>query len=83
VDHLAVLIPILGLSAFPVPHAAVEHPLTIPPKFDTSQCATCRSDKTQGKYVRAAMAMGSTTSHSLATTGRVREGKFAVGRSKE
>jgi hypothetical protein len=79
--HHSVFILLLGFSAFPLPQA-VEYPVTIPPNSDASQCVTCHADKTQGKHVHAAMAMGCTTGHSITTKGRLREGKFAVGRTK-
>jgi predicted CXXCH cytochrome family protein len=49
---------VLSLFAFPAPQMSSKHPVQLPANFDASQCVTCHSDKTQGKVVHPALAMG-------------------------
>ena len=44
---------------------AVEHPVPLGKNPDPSVCAQCHSDKSQGKYVHSAIAMGCTTCHDV------------------
>jgi len=55
---IAVLI--LAGSAF-----AAKHPVPLDPKADTSTCIACHEDKTKGKSVHSAMAMGCTACHEI------------------
>ena len=57
----------LGLAlAFGLPLAAAEHPVKLEKDAD---CATCHEDKTTGKAVHSAIAMGCTTCHEIKTEG--------------
>jgi len=61
---------ILGLilvsAATAVRAAAEEHPVPLPKDAD---CASCHEDKTKGKAVHSAIAMGCTTCHEVKTEG--------------
>ena len=48
-------------------HAA-KHPVPLDPKADTSTCLACHEDKTKGKSVHSAMAMGCTSCHEIRVT---------------
>jgi predicted CXXCH cytochrome family protein len=49
-----------------LPVAAVEHPIKLEKDVD---CASCHEDKTKGKAVHSAIAMGCTTCHEVKTEG--------------
>ena len=44
---------------------AAKHPVPLDPKADTSTCLSCHEDKTKGKSVHSAMAMGCTSCHEI------------------
>jgi predicted CXXCH cytochrome family protein len=44
---------------------AVQHPVPLDPKADSSTCLACHEDKTKGKSVHSAMAMGCTSCHEI------------------
>jgi predicted CXXCH cytochrome family protein len=44
---------------------AAKHPVPLDPKADTSTCIACHEDKTKGKSVHSAMAMGCTSCHEI------------------
>lgn len=44
---------------------AVEHPVPLDPKADPSTCLACHEDKTKGKAVHSAMAMGCMSCHEI------------------
>jgi predicted CXXCH cytochrome family protein len=44
---------------------AAKHPVPLDPKADTSTCLACHEDKTKGKSVHSAMAMGCTACHEI------------------
>jgi predicted CXXCH cytochrome family protein len=44
---------------------AGKHPVPLDPKADPKTCLECHSDKTEGKSVHSAMAMGCTTCHEI------------------
>ncbi|MFY9741034.1 MAG: cytochrome c3 family protein [Candidatus Sulfotelmatobacter sp.] len=44
---------------------AVEHPVPLDPKADPSTCLACHEDKTKGKSVHSAMAMGCMSCHEV------------------
>jgi predicted CXXCH cytochrome family protein len=44
---------------------AAKHPVPLDPKADTSTCIACHEDKTKGKSVHSAMAMGCTACHEI------------------
>ena len=44
---------------------AVTHPVPLDPKADSSTCIACHADKTKGKSVHSAMAMGCTSCHEI------------------
>jgi hypothetical protein len=46
---------------------AGKHPVPLDPKADPKTCLECHSDKTEGKSVHSAMAMGCTTCHESQT----------------
>jgi predicted CXXCH cytochrome family protein len=45
--------------------SAAKHPVPLDPKADTSTCIACHEDKTKGKSVHSAMAMGCTSCHEI------------------
>ncbi len=47
--------------------SAAKHPVTLDPKADPSTCIACHEDKTKGKSVHSAMAMGCTSCHEIRT----------------
>jgi predicted CXXCH cytochrome family protein len=47
------------------PVFAAEHPVPLDPKADPSTCLACHEDKTKGKSVHSAMAMGCTACHEI------------------
>jgi predicted CXXCH cytochrome family protein len=47
------------------PVHAAKHPVPLDPKADTSTCLACHEDKTKGKSVHSAMAMGCTACHEI------------------
>src|SRR5271166_4250979 len=47
--------------------SAAKHPVPLDPKADTSTCIACHEDKTKGKAVHSAMAMGCTSCHEVRT----------------
>jgi len=44
---------------------AVQHPVPLDPKADPSTCIACHEDKTKGKAVHSAIAMGCTSCHEI------------------
>src|ERR1039458_8429290 len=48
--------------------SAAKHPVPLDPKADTSTCIACHEDKTKGKFVHSAMAMGCTACHEIRNT---------------
>ena len=44
---------------------AVQHPVPLDPKADPSTCIACHEDKTKGKAVHSAIAMGCTSCHEV------------------
>ncbi len=53
------------VAASAVPGIAKQHPVPLDPKTDAAQCAECHEDKTKGKAVHSAIAMGCTTCHEI------------------
>jgi len=53
------------LSAFSATAWAGVHPVPLDPKADPSTCAQCHEDKTKGKSVHSAIAMGCTSCHEI------------------
>ena len=51
---------VLGTTAW-----AVVHPVPLDPKQDPATCVQCHEDKTKGKAVHSAIAMGCTTCHEI------------------
>jgi predicted CXXCH cytochrome family protein len=47
--------------------SAAKHPVTLDPKADPSTCLTCHENKTKGKSVHSAIAMGCTSCHEIRT----------------
>ncbi len=47
------------------PVAAKQHPVPLDPKADSKMCLDCHADKTKGKAVHSAMAMGCTSCHEI------------------
>jgi predicted CXXCH cytochrome family protein len=45
--------------------SAVQHPVPLDPKADSSTCLACHEDKTKGKSVHSAIAMGCTSCHEI------------------
>ena len=46
---------------------AAKHPVPLDPKADPSTCVACHEDKTKGKAVHSAIAMGCTSCHEIRT----------------
>jgi predicted CXXCH cytochrome family protein len=55
----------LLVTAFCGAASAAQHPVPLDPKADTSTCVACHEDKTKGKAVHSAMAMGCTSCHEI------------------
>lgn len=55
-----------SLTAF-----AVQHPVPLDPKADSSTCAQCHEDKTRGKAVHSAIATGCTSCHEIRTNNNI------------
>jgi predicted CXXCH cytochrome family protein len=64
---LSALILLLAASMLVGRAAAAKHPVTLDPKADPSTCLTCHEDKTKGKAVHSAMAMGCMSCHEIRT----------------
>jgi len=47
---------------------AAKHPVPLDPKADSSTCIACHEDKTKGKAVHSAIAMGCTSCHEIRNT---------------
>ncbi len=47
--------------------SAAKHPVTLDPKADPSTCLQCHEDKTKGKFVHSAIAMGCNSCHEIRT----------------
>jgi predicted CXXCH cytochrome family protein len=47
--------------------SAAQHPVPLDPKADPSTCLACHEDKTKGKSVHSAIAMGCTSCHEIRT----------------
>jgi predicted CXXCH cytochrome family protein len=60
----SILIMVL-VSAFSAAAGAGVHPVPLDPKADPATCAQCHEDKTKGKYVHSAIAMGCTSCHEI------------------
>src|ERR1039458_5498442 len=48
--------------------SAAKHPVPLDPKADSSTCLACHEDKSKGKSVHSAIAMGCTSCHEIRTT---------------
>jgi predicted CXXCH cytochrome family protein len=48
--------------------SAAKHPVPLDPKADPATCIACHEDKTKGKSVHSAIAMGCTSCHEIRTT---------------
>lgn len=59
------LVHTLCLASVSICAKAAEHPVPLGKNPDPSVCAECHSDKSQGKHVHSAMAMGCTTCHDV------------------
>jgi predicted CXXCH cytochrome family protein len=55
-------------SAFCVAAWGAKHPVPLDPKQDPATCAQCHEDKTKGKSVHSAIAMGCTSCHEIRVT---------------
>ena len=53
---------------FAGPASAAKHPVPLDPKADPSTCIACHEDKTKGKAVHSAIAMGCISCHEIRTT---------------
>jgi predicted CXXCH cytochrome family protein len=56
---------VLILFGAVIPAAAVQHPVPLDPKTDSATCITCHEDKTKGKSVHSAIAMGCLSCHEV------------------
>jgi len=56
------------VAAVAVPALAKQHPVPLDPKTDSAKCAECHADKTKGKAVHSAIAMGCTSCHEIRTS---------------
>ena len=55
----------LALAIFAGPASAAKHPVPLDPKADPSTCITCHQNKTKGKSVHSAIAMGCLSCHEI------------------
>jgi len=55
------------VAALAVPAIAGQHPVPLDPKTDSAKCTECHADKTKGKAVHSAIAMGCTSCHEIRT----------------
>src|SRR5690349_11300543 len=62
---MAVVLMVVGF--FTVSANAGLHPVPLDPKVDSAKCLECHEEKTKGKSVHSAMAMGCTTCHEIRT----------------
>src|SRR5208282_115769 len=65
VERLAYWLVLLATLA--VPAMAKQHPVPLDAKTDAAKCAECHADKTKGKAVHSAIAMGCTSCHEVRT----------------
>jgi predicted CXXCH cytochrome family protein len=65
IPRLPVAAVVLALGIFIVSANAATHPVPLDPKTDPAKCLECHEDKTKGKSVHSAMAMGCTTCHEI------------------
>jgi len=56
---------ILLTALLPIRALAAVHPVPLDPKTDSAKCIECHEDKTKGKSVHSAMAMGCTSCHEI------------------
>ncbi len=68
---LNALICFMVLFVFAGRVSAKEHPVPLDPKADASTCLACHEDKTKGKSVHSAIAMGCTSCHEVRTVRNV------------
>jgi predicted CXXCH cytochrome family protein len=63
--HFSTLGWLFVLLCFAGRASAVQHPVPLDPKADSSTCLACHEDKTKGKSVHSAIAMGCTSCHEI------------------
>jgi predicted CXXCH cytochrome family protein len=69
--RLSLFLGFLLLFVFAGRVSAKEHPVPLDPKADPSTCVACHEDKTKGKSVHSAIAMGCTSCHEIRTVRNV------------
>ena len=62
---------VIMVSALSAGALAAVHPVPLDPKQDPATCAQCHEDKTKGKSVHSAIAMGCTACHEIRVKGTV------------
>jgi len=60
---------LLLVLAWGLPAAAAEHPVPLPKDVQDKNCLECHDDKTKGKAVHSAIAMGCSTCHNVKSDG--------------
>lgn len=60
---------LLLVVAWGLPGAAAEHPVPLPKDVQDKNCLECHEDKTKGKAVHSAIAMGCSTCHNVKSDG--------------
>lgn len=60
---------LLLVLAWALPAAAAEHPVPLPKDVQDKNCLECHEDKTKGKAVHSAIAMGCSTCHNVKSDG--------------
>jgi predicted CXXCH cytochrome family protein len=65
VPRLSALVCFLVVLLFAGRASAAKHPVPLDPKADPSTCLACHEDKTKGKAVHSAIAMGCTACHEI------------------
>jgi predicted CXXCH cytochrome family protein len=65
--RLSALVCFLLMFVFAGRVSAAKHPVPLDPKADPSTCVACHEEKTKGKAVHSAIAMGCTTCHEIRT----------------
>jgi predicted CXXCH cytochrome family protein len=66
-NRLSALVCCIVVLVFAGRVSAAQHPVTLDPKADPSTCLACHEDKTKGKSVHSAIAMGCTSCHEVRT----------------
>jgi len=67
IHALRLLVCVIAITVLAGRASAAKHPVPLDPKADPATCLQCHADKTKGKAVHSAMAMGCTSCHEIRT----------------